>query len=96
MRVAGAVCALLATSMFAQRPAHFEHAAADFTHAHELFDMAKYGAAQYEMDRVRDRIRDQQDPIRTEAEFYSAICAVRLFHDDASKQIGRASCRERV
>ncbi|MBP7513545.1 MAG: hypothetical protein KA791_03290, partial [Flavobacteriales bacterium] len=65
MRVTAAFCALLATSVFAQRPAHFEHADADFTHAHELFDMAKFGAAQYEMDRVRDRIRDPQDPTRT-------------------------------
>lgn len=87
MRVAAALCALLATSMFAQRPAHYERADADFTHAHELFDMAKYGAAQYEMDRVRDRIRDPQDPTHTEAEFYSAICAVRLFHDDASHRL---------
>lgn len=78
------LAALGATS---QRPAHFEHANADFVHAHELFDMAKYGAAQYEMDRVRDRIRDPQDATRTEAEFYGAICAVRLFHDDASHRL---------
>jgi TolA-binding protein len=71
----------------AQRPAHFDHANADFVHAHELFDMAKYGAAQYGMDGVRDRIRDPQDATRTEAEFYSAICAVRLFHDDASHRL---------
>lgn len=82
--VTASLVALLAT---AQRPAHFEHAEADFVHAHELFDMAKYGAAQYEMERVRDRIRDPQDPTRTEAEFYSAICAVRLFHDDASARL---------
>ena len=88
MRILLAIClmsgALWAT---AQRPAHFDHANADFVHAHELFDMAKYGAAQYEMDRVRDRIRDPQDATRTEAEFYSAICAVRLFHDDASHKL---------
>lgn len=71
----------------AQRPAHFDHPNADLVHAQELFDMAKYAAAQYECERVVDRIRDAQDPTRTEAEFYSAICAVRLFHDDASQRL---------
>ncbi len=67
----------------AQRPAHYEHRDADLMHALELFDMAKYGAAQYELERVVDRITDHHAPARVEAEFYSAICAVRLFHDDA-------------
>ena len=69
---------LISIGAFGQRPAHFENAKADFTHAHELFDMAKYSAAQYEMERVVGRIRDPHDATRIEAEFYSAICAVRL------------------
>ncbi len=71
----------------AQRPAHYEHADADLVRAHELFDMGKYGAAQYTCDRVVERIRDVNDPGRTEAEFYSAICAVRLYHNDASNRL---------
>ena len=78
---------LISIGAFGQRPAHFENAKADFTHAHELFDMAKYSAAQYEMERVAGRIRDPHDATRIEAEFYSAICAVRLFHDDASQRL---------
>ncbi|MCB0769933.1 MAG: tetratricopeptide repeat protein [Flavobacteriales bacterium] len=71
----------------AQRPAHYEHRNADMEHALTLFDKAKYGAAQYELERVVERITDAHDPTRTEAEFYSAICAVRLFHDDAGYRL---------
>ena len=78
---------LVAAPALAQRPAHYEHRNADLTHALELFDKAKYGAAQYELERVVDRITDDHDPDRVEAEFYSAICAVRLFHDDAGYRL---------
>lgn len=81
------VAGLFALCASAQRPAHFEHPDADLAHALELFDKAKYGAAQYELERVVDRIRDPYDGTRIEAEFLSAICAVRLFHDDASNRL---------
>ncbi|MEZ4739476.1 MAG: tetratricopeptide repeat protein [Flavobacteriales bacterium] len=78
---------LLLSAAMAQRPAHYEHRDADMEHALTLFDKAKFGAAQYELERVVDRIADAHDPTRTEAEFYSAICAVRLFHDDAGYRL---------
>jgi len=78
---------LLVIGMVAQRPAHYEHRNADLVHALDLFDKAKYGPAQYELERVVDRITDDHDPARTEAEFYSALCAVRLFHDDAGYRL---------
>ncbi len=81
------LCAVGVIGAVAQRPAHYDQVNADLAHAHELFDMAKYGAAQYEMERVVDRIRDPHDVTRIEAEFYSAICAVRLFHDDANRRL---------
>lgn len=78
---------LLAIAARAQRPAHYEHRGADLAHALELFDKAKYGAAQYEFERVVERITDDHAPDRVEAEFYSAICAVRLFHNDAGYRL---------
>ena len=69
----------------AQRPAHYEQRNADLANAMDLFAKAKYGAAQFELDRVTDRIADHNDPTRNEAEFMSALCAVRLFHDDARR-----------
>lgn len=74
---------VLAASLFAQRPAHFEHRNADLVHALDLFDKEKYGAAQTELERVTARISDAHDGTRVESEFWSAICAVRLFHNDA-------------
>jgi TolA-binding protein len=71
----------------AQRPVHYEHADADLANALELFSMAKYGAAQYELSRVIERIRDPHDPARVEAEFHAALCAVRLFNDDAGHRL---------
>jgi TolA-binding protein len=82
--------ALLLTSAggaMAQRPAHYEHANADLVNALELFSMAKYGAAQYELARVIARIPDPHDPARVEAEFHAALCAVRLFNDDAGYRL---------
>lgn len=82
-----AAISLSAVLVPAQRPAHFEHRDADLVHARELFDKAKYGAAQHEFEEVVARITDPRDLTRTEAEFLSAICAVRLFHNDASVRL---------
>jgi TolA-binding protein len=71
----------------AQRTAHYDHSDADLINALELFDMAKYGAAQFEFQRVVDRIADRHDPTRTEAEFHVALCAVRLFNEDAGHRL---------
>lgn len=81
--VLSAVGFVLAAVLCAQRPAHFEHRNADLVHALELFDKAKYGAAQTELERVTARISDPHDGTRVESEFWSALCAVRLFHNDA-------------
>ncbi|TXI82923.1 MAG: tetratricopeptide repeat protein [Flavobacteriales bacterium] len=83
----GLAALLLATGSLAQRPAHYEHRGADLAHALELFDKAKYGAAQYEFERVVERVTDDHAPERVEAEYYSALCAVRLFHNDAGYRL---------
>ena len=71
----------------AQRPAHYDHRDADLAHARELFDKAKYGAARFELERVMERIRDPHDMTRIEAEFLTALCAVRLFNNDAANRL---------
>ena len=74
-------------SLPAQRPAHFEHRDADLVHAKELFDKEQYTAARQELEQVVARIRDAHDPSRVEAEFLTALCAVRLFNDDAAYRL---------
>ncbi|MEO8591539.1 MAG: tetratricopeptide repeat protein [Flavobacteriales bacterium] len=78
---------LFARPVLAQRPAHYDQRNADLANAMELFAKAKYGAAQFELDRVTERITDPNDATRNEAEFMSALCAVRLFHDDAGHKL---------
>jgi len=78
---------LLAQPGLAQRPAHYEQRNADLANAMDLFAKAKYGAAQFEFERVAERITDRNDATRTEAEFMNALCAVRLFHDDAGHKL---------
>ena len=63
--IMGLVCT---ASVLAQRPAHYEHRNADLVHAQELFDKAKYGAAQFELEQVVQRIPDEHDATRVEAE----------------------------
>lgn len=78
---------VLSFSGLAQRPAHYEHINADLVHALELFSKAKYGPARFELERVVARIPDPNSMSRVEAEFHIALCAVRLFNDDAGHRL---------
>ncbi len=82
-----AISLLLALPVLAQRPAHYDHPNADLANAQDLFSKAKYGAAQREFQGVIERIADRHSGTRVEAEFYSALCAVRLFNDDAGYRL---------
>ncbi len=74
---------LWAPVALAQRPAHFEHRDADLVHALDLFGRAQYAAARFELERAIDKRPDTKDRSRIDAEYYRALSAVRLFHDDA-------------
>lgn len=80
-------CTSPGNAAFAQRPAHYEHRDADLVHALELYHMAKYGAARYELERVVERIADRHAPERIEAEYHLALCAVHLFNNDAAHKL---------
>ncbi|MBK8949758.1 MAG: tetratricopeptide repeat protein [Flavobacteriales bacterium] len=84
-----ALALLLAVVAGAQRPAHYERPRAAIDHARDLFDKAQYTAAQYELDRIAEATRDAKAPVRIEAEFLSALSAVRLFHQDAPVRLLR-------
>lgn len=86
--LANALALLLAyVPAVAQRPAHYEHAGAALAQAMELFDKAQYGAARAGFDRIVQQTRDPYAGNRVEAEFWSALCAVRLYHGDASHRL---------
>jgi len=49
----------------------------------ELFSKEKYGAAQMEFQKVMDNYTGNYSEIAKDAEYYNALCAVKLFNDDA-------------
>jgi outer membrane protein assembly factor BamD (BamD/ComL family) len=49
----------------------------------ELFGKEKYGAAQIEFQKVMSLYADSHSEIAKDAEYYNALCAVKLFNDDA-------------
>ncbi len=80
------VC-LVAVQVFAQRPAHYTHHESDLLNAMELFDKGHYGAAQYEFEEVANAISDDHSNTKVEAEYFAALCAVKLFNDDAGARM---------
>ena len=49
----------------------------------DLFNKEKYGAAQMEFRKVIDNYTGSHSEIAKNAEFYNALCAIRLFNNDA-------------
>ena len=49
----------------------------------ELYNKAQYQAAQNKFKETIEGIGSPQDEIRIDAEYYSAVCALELFNQDA-------------
>lgn len=54
-----------------------------FTEALSLFDNQKYSAAQQEFSAICKNKSEYQSTVVTDAEYYTAVCALRLFNGDA-------------
>ena len=74
---------LLPFCSFAQQTNLLRDKDADLRHGFELFDKEKYGAAQRYFIKAASIYPDPHTEVRKEAEYYSALCAVELFHRDA-------------
>lgn len=68
--------------VFAQKTTVLIHEDAEFKTAVELFQKEKYGAAQKSFTKVIATHRDANSLVRTDAEYYNAICAIELFNKD--------------
>ena len=67
----------------AQQSLVFEEAYPEFRDGLDLFQKEKYLAAQENFKNTMDAIPNPQSEIRIEAQYYHAICALKLFHNDA-------------
>jgi TolA-binding protein len=70
-------------NLFAQRTAYNIYADHEYFRGLELFSNEKYGAAQEQFARVIAKYGDDHSEIARNAEYYNALCAVKLFNDDA-------------
>lgn len=55
----------------------------DFRHAMDLFEKEKYATAQQFFESAMEKYRSSNSELAVQAEYYDAMCAVRLFNDDA-------------
>jgi len=67
----------------AQKTAIYNNPEAEYKQGIELFNKEKYGAAQKKFINTIDLIPASQSQIKTDAEYYSALCALELFNNDA-------------
>ncbi|RLD55526.1 MAG: hypothetical protein DRJ05_12805, partial [Bacteroidetes bacterium] len=66
-----------------QKTVVYQNPEANYRTAVDLFDKQKYGAAQELFEEVIREIEIRPSPLRVEAEYYNAACALELFNKDA-------------
>ena len=59
--------------------------------AQELFDKEKYSSAQYYFKDVINKFNNPQDEVRINAEYYFAVCALKLYHRNVETILTRFS-----
>lgn len=78
---------VIAGVLMAQEPARYYAPEAQYEVARELFDKEKYAAAQRDFDRLADVVEDEYRELAVNAEYYAALCALRLFHKDSEVRL---------
>ena len=71
---------LWADYSFAQKTLIYSDPYKSYKTAQELFDKEKYSSAQYYFKEVINKFDNPQDEIRINAEYYFAVCALKLYH----------------
>ncbi len=77
------VMVLSVNFLHAQKSEIYSSEDRDFYKGLELFEKEKYGAARNFFDKALERYKDEKSEIRAESQYYSAICAIKLFNIDA-------------
>ena len=79
----------LSFSGFAQKTGIYTDEYAVFKDAQDLFDKEKFGAAQEKFLEVINSIQQEENDIKVNSEYYYAVCALELFHEDAEYLLSR-------
>ncbi|MFO7922995.1 MAG: tetratricopeptide repeat protein [Bacteroidales bacterium] len=74
---------IYAQNVRGQRSLIFDNEDLSFNRAMDLFEKEKYGAAQKHFLKAIEEYEDVNTLLKSEAEYYSALCAIELFNDDA-------------
>ncbi len=77
------------SSVFTQKTAIYTHQDKAYDNALELFNKQKYGVAQKMFEKVISTYKNENTDIKTDAEYFSAICAIELFNADAEYLISK-------
>lgn len=71
----------------AQMSAEFTYLQSDYHKGIELYEKTQYGAAIKYFENIIESELPSTSVLRTNSEYYDAICAVQLFHDDAEEKL---------
>lgn len=80
-------CSLFAgfyQSLSAQQSLYFYERNTSFRNALDLYEKEKYYAAQEYFEKTIASINDVHSEVRIDAEYFRALCAIELFHDNAA------------
>jgi TolA-binding protein len=75
------------SQLSAQQTVIYDEPDVSFREGQELFDKEKYGAAQEKFLNVVSRLQGNPSELLAQSEYYSAMCSLELFHNDASYRI---------
>ena len=75
------------TPLLAQQTAVYTQPVSDFRNATDLLAKEKYGAAMPIFERLAKATPAADKGMRSSSAFYTALCATRLFHDDARSRM---------
>ncbi len=75
----------VSTTVFSQGSEKYESIYARFYTAEDLFEKAKYSAAEEEFNLFMEELDNPTDPLYIKAKYYAAISTLRLYHADAEK-----------
>ncbi|MBN2173264.1 MAG: tetratricopeptide repeat protein [Bacteroidales bacterium] len=73
--------------LLAQQTARYQQPEADYKSGLELFEKEKFGSARELFTRVIETVNNPNSPLRINAEYYDAVCASELFHEDAENKL---------